>query len=53
MDDLLRGARVRRIPLEDVEEVVDPEVAFLNVNTPDDRVEAERLLTSGEVRRYP
>ena len=53
MDDLLRGARVRRIPLEDVEEVVDPEVAFLNVNTPEDRVEAERLLTSGEVRRYP
>ncbi len=53
MDDLLRGARVRRIPLEDVEEVVDPEVAFFNVNTPDDRVEAERLLTSGKVRRYP
>lgn len=50
MDDLLRSARVRRIPLEDVEEVVDPEVAFLNVNTPDDRVEAERLLTSSEMR---
>ena len=51
MDDLLRIARVRRIPLEDVEGVIDPEVAFLNVNTPEDRVEAEELLTSSDMRR--
>lgn len=51
MDDLLRSARVRRIPLEDVEGVIDPEVAFLNVNTPEDRVEAEELLTSSDMRR--
>ena len=44
MDDLLRAARVHRLSLEDVEEVVDPEVAFLNVNTPEDRVAAEELL---------
>ena len=47
MDDLLRIARVRRIPLKDVQGMVDPEVAFLNVNTPEDRVQAEDLLRKG------
>lgn len=35
--------RVRRIPLEDVESLCDPERAFLNVNTPGERERAERL----------
>lgn len=47
MDDLLRRARVRRIPLEVVAGVVDPRVAFLNVNTPADLAEAEAMLERG------
>jgi molybdopterin-guanine dinucleotide biosynthesis protein A len=35
--------RVRRIPLGEVESLCDPERAFLNVNTPDERDRAERL----------
>ena len=34
---------LRRVPLADVEGLCDPETAFLNVNTPEDRERAERL----------
>jgi molybdopterin-guanine dinucleotide biosynthesis protein A len=47
MDDLLRRARVRRIPLRVVAEVADPEVAFLNVNTPADLAQAKAILGRG------
>lgn len=35
--------RVQRVPLADVEALCDPERAFLNVNTPEERTRAERL----------
>jgi molybdopterin-guanine dinucleotide biosynthesis protein len=35
--------RVQRVPLDDVEDLCDPERAFLNVNTPEERERAERL----------
>jgi molybdopterin-guanine dinucleotide biosynthesis protein A len=35
--------RVQRVPLRDVESLCDPERAFLNVNTPEERERAERL----------
>ena len=35
---------VRRVPLTAVEALCDPERAFLNVNTPEDRERAERLV---------
>lgn len=38
----------RRIPLADVDILCDPERAFLNVNTPDERVRAERLEAAGD-----
>jgi molybdopterin-guanine dinucleotide biosynthesis protein A len=46
MDDLLRRAGVERIPLDVLGGVVDPQVVFLNVNTPKDRVRAEAHLIS-------
>ena len=35
--------RVRRIPLDEVEALCDPDVAFMNVNTPAERDRAERI----------
>ncbi len=35
---------VRRVPLEAVESICDPERAFMNVNTPEERDRAERLV---------
>ena len=35
--------RVHRLPLADVEAICDPDVAFMNVNTPEERDRAERL----------
>lgn len=37
------AVRTSRIPLADVDDLCDPERAFLNVNTPDERDRAERL----------
>jgi molybdopterin-guanine dinucleotide biosynthesis protein A len=39
--------RVERIPLAEVRAWGDPETLFLNVNTPEDRILAERLAASG------
>ena len=39
--------RVRRIPLAVVASLCDPAMAFLNVNTPEDRDRAEALLSRG------
>lgn len=45
-----QDVRVRRVPLSQVEALCDPERAFLNVNTPDERDRAERL-AAGDAER--
>jgi len=40
--------RVERIPLEEVRRHGDPDVMFLNVNTPEERERAERLAAAEE-----
>lgn len=40
------AVRTSRIPLADVDDLCDPERAFLNVNTPDERDRADRLAES-------
>ncbi len=44
MISFFRDVRVRKLPREEVALFGDPELLFLNVNTPEDRDLAEALL---------
>lgn len=48
LEKLLGRVRVGRIPLASIEAIVEPETAFLNVNTPGDRVRVEEILRASE-----